>query len=920
MKHNRDVVSDCHLCLNCSRTFSSLKGYLQHKLVKYGRHICLGCKETFVGLQNYTQHLEDGCHQRPAKTENELSATVLLSEVAETIKNGQNSEQEIEHAEEHGIKELDDKEGLDDVDDEAGENAMEEDMENVYGHDIKDTGEQKIEYAHATSANPSAKSQVQSSALNMESKYVLNYAEETSEPNGQVSDKISKAVDQENVSLDKEDIADMKYQMQTNLEFTTQNLPVDIISKIQLSITGTCKQTQPGKTGACKQTQPSMTVACKQEHESVDSEDIVIKEEPVDCEEPVKYTDPHTEEGGAWYCHLCEDEFYSESAMDVHKTGAEHTYLLNNCNMKKMLMEDVQKILLNCSPYQCAICHFYCMRSEDIDRHLVTPSHLSKVNASSVPITCDPCGTAISKNWNLRRHMTTSCHIYTIRASGKPCIISQDESRMVKVEDTQEHKDCIKCDKCNVQFNSPAGLETHTRQGQCKIECKLCKIRFPDKAALSEHLKSKLHELKVTAKVKYFCSQCAKGFHEEKHKLMHELGHTHHFTEGSAIKANPLFGIPPKFHDFVRQLYKQNIGRSDKVECPDCKRMITKEYMHSHLRAKEDMRPFQCSLCPKAFTSGANLRTHMKYHLGIKAYQCDKCAEEFNKKHQLDVHMVKVHADEATKNEITNRFICHHCGSGFISLTSLKRHETIHGPRNSKCTYPGCTASFYRKTTLEDHIFRHGTEKNFECDECHWKGKTRDSLFRHKKVHDFKGKAAKKFACQLCEYRCVSNQHLERHMRHHYNNSPYSCLYCDYVCNTFEAVQFHILHSGDHPGMPVYPCKECSYGTDVALDFMDHMRIVHQKSRRKVKSAQKYVGLYDPSRDVKNTLPNITVAPKDTNKNVQPKLPKSTKEMGEEHVGDLDELGSEVNVLSEASNVAISLSVASTATISEAQI
>uniref|UniRef100_A0A803YC83 C2H2-type domain-containing protein n=1 Tax=Meleagris gallopavo TaxID=9103 RepID=A0A803YC83_MELGA len=50
-------------------------------------------------------------------------------------------------------------------------------------------------------------------------------------------------------------------------------------------------------------------------------------------------------------------------------------------------------------------------------------------------------------------------------------------------------------------------------------------------------------------------------------------------------------------------------------------------------------RPFQCTLCEKAFNQKSALQVHMKKHTGERPYKCDYCAMGFTQKSNMKLHM-----------------------------------------------------------------------------------------------------------------------------------------------------------------------------------------------------------------------------------------------------------------------------------------
>jgi scratch-like protein len=60
------------------------------------------------------------------------------------------------------------------------------------------------------------------------------------------------------------------------------------------------------------------------------------------------------------------------------------------------------------------------------------------------------------------------------------------------------------------------------------------------------------------------------------------------------------------------------------------------EMLPSSLRLGE--RPFNCSLCAKAFADKSNLRAHVQTHSNSKPFECGKCGKNFALKSYLCKH------------------------------------------------------------------------------------------------------------------------------------------------------------------------------------------------------------------------------------------------------------------------------------------
>ena len=79
-------------------------------------------------------------------------------------------------------------------------------------------------------------------------------------------------------------------------------------------------------------------------------------------------------------------------------------------------------------------------------------------------------------------------------------------------------------------------------------------------------------------------------------------------------------------------------------------------------------RPYQCTECPKSFTSNTTLKNHLKIHKGEFAYKCEICKRGFVCNSWLQDHY-KVHTGEKP-------FQCDDCSKWFKDKSYIERHKT----------------------------------------------------------------------------------------------------------------------------------------------------------------------------------------------------------------------------------------------------
>lgn len=87
-------------------------------------------------------------------------------------------------------------------------------------------------------------------------------------------------------------------------------------------------------------------------------------------------------------------------------------------------------------------------------------------------------------------------------------------------------------------------------------------------------------------------------------------------------------------------------GRERKFHCTLCDRRFShSHHLKTHMNRHDNIRPFQCDQCVKAFFDKTTLREHIKsVHLNLKAYACKICSRTFNRSGNMRAHMLKTHS------------------------------------------------------------------------------------------------------------------------------------------------------------------------------------------------------------------------------------------------------------------------------------
>lgn len=116
----------------------------------------------------------------------------------------------------------------------------------------------------------------------------------------------------------------------------------------------------------------------------------------------------------------------------------------------------------------------------------------------------------------------------------------------------------------------------------------------------------------------------------------------HHPSSGFA--SHP--GMNPHATDMINALGDAMDARIDvdgiaKCPYPNCNKTFAKNRSYNlkaHLRSHSQLKPFACSVCPRAFSRKHDLERHSRVHSGDKPYVCEICGKGFPRSDALRRH------------------------------------------------------------------------------------------------------------------------------------------------------------------------------------------------------------------------------------------------------------------------------------------
>ncbi|KAB1280636.1 Zinc finger protein 672, partial [Camelus dromedarius] len=331
----------------------------------------------------------------------------------------------------------------------------------------------------------------------------------------------------------------------------------------------------------------------------------------------------------------------------------------------------------------------------------------------------------------------------------------------------------------------------------------------------------------------YICSECGQSFRHSGHLDLHQSAHQRRRGRLSVLSLPAVpsclpperAALPPGAGAPVGDTHRAAAAPQPLHRMPRAFRSGAglRSHARAHLARRAGDSPrrqsrapdvHQCGVCGKSFGKSSTLTRHVQTHSGEKPFKCPECGKGFLESATLVRHQ-RTHTGEKP-------YACGACGRRFSESSTLLRHQRSHqGERPHACGT--CGKGFGQRSDLVVHQRIHTGERPFPCPECGRCFSDRSDLTKHRRTHT----GEKPYRCEVCgrRFTCVSN--LNVHRRNHAGHKPHKCPECG---KAFSVGSKLTLHRKTHLGERPAQCAECGKCFSHSRSLSQHQR-AHTRAR-----------------------------------------------------------------------------------------
>jgi uncharacterized Zn-finger protein len=279
--------------------------------------------------------------------------------------------------------------------------------------------------------------------------------------------------------------------------------------------------------------------------------------------------------------------------------------------------------------------------------------------------------------------------------SRKTCI---DHTCLADLE-TDRSSATVECAICLDKFLSEDDLFCHQficQKSNDLHTCEICEKTFDAKIKLQKH-----NRIVHVGRITRVCEVCGHG---SKSNTAYELHMASHAAESSfkcsRAGCQSAFKHQNLLKNHMRQHEIKDGLRPKPFECHHCKKTFAqfvgiKRHMGTHFDSPL-LRPFKCLMCEKRLQTKNDLEVHLVTHSNVKNFQCSVCPRLFTSQTAANRHYQSCH--------VNNYFQCKFCDDKrFKTTTMLRSHLFVHrGFSPYNC--PACTTKYTHLNLFRRHL------------------------------------------------------------------------------------------------------------------------------------------------------------------------------------------------------------------------
>ncbi|KAK1884118.1 Zinc finger protein 16, partial [Dissostichus eleginoides] len=231
--------------------------------------------------------------------------------------------------------------------------------------------------------------------------------------------------------------------------------------------------------------------------------------------------------------------------------------------------------------------------------------------------------------------------------------VVQEDTGPSTIKPTKKSTGPFKCPSCDKQFRLKCWMDRHYRTHSKPHLCSECGKGFVDQRMLIAHSR------KHTGEKPYECSDCGTEFAYKSTFKRHMLNHS---------------------------LKEHSLKETSFHTCSLCEKQFEGLVTFQRHRCCALKKTFNCSLCLETFTCSQSLVDHEQLHAGARYYVCEVCGERFFSISSLATHRVCgkgcSHQSALNHHMLTHTgdkpYVCETCGKRCGHSSALVNHMRVH--------------------------------------------------------------------------------------------------------------------------------------------------------------------------------------------------------------------------------------------------